>query len=369
MRLMTAAIDAARPFVTRTGGALLINLHSHLEGRVRPETAAQVARELGLPDADRDWAQALQLERPADLTEYLVKVVSSFPLFSRLDYLERIAREAVEDAAADGEDYLELRFGPASHVSGGDLDAVIAAVCRGVADGAAATRMPAGVVVAALRSDPTEANEAVARAAARAAGRGVVGFDLAGDEKRFPELERYVDAFAIAGSAGLGLTCHAAEAAPGRAAVEAVELLGATRIGHGARIAREPGLMEWFVERGIAIEVCPTSNLYTGAVDSLDDHPAARFARAGVRLVLGDDNPRQTGSLLSREAEVLREDLGFDDQLMRRMAEDSVAAAFVDESTRRGWRDRLVSADGGDVAALRDIVADGGENGAARAGG
>lgn len=347
---------------------LLINLHSHLEGRVRPETAAQVARELGLPDADRDWALALQLERPADLTEYLVKVVSSFPLFSRLEYLERIAREAVEDAAADGEDYLELRFGPASHVSGGDLDAVIAAVCRGVADGALATGMPAGVVVAALRSDSTEVNEAVARAASRAAGRGVVGFDLAGDEKLFPELERYVDAFAIAASAGLGLTCHAAEAAPGRAAVEAVELLGATRIGHGARIARDPGLMNWFVEREIAIEVCPTSNLYTGAVDSLTDHPAARFARAGVRVVLGDDNPRQTGSLLSREADVLCDDLGFDHELMLRMAGDSVASAFVDDSTRREWRARLESIGGPNTVSSRDIGAEGSENGAARAG-
>ncbi len=348
---------------------LLINLHSHLEGRVRPETAAQVARELGLPDADRDWARALQLDGPADLTAYLVKVVSSFPLFSRLEYLERIAREAVEDAAADGEDYLELRFGPASHVSGGDLDAVISAVCRGVADGTEATGMPAGVVVAALRSDPTDVNEAVARAAARAAGHGVVGFDLAGDEKRFPELERYADAFAIAASAGLGLTCHAAEAAPGRAAVEAVELLGATRIGHGARIAGEPGLVDWFVERGIAIEICPTSNLYTGAVDSLADHPASRFVRAGARVVLGDDNPRQTGSLLSTEVDVLRESLGFDDSLIDRLAADSVDAAFVDDSLRMRWRSRLAAVDRSDRAASGGGGVHGSGNGAPRADG
>jgi adenosine deaminase len=330
-----------RGAATGLGAPLLINLHSHLEGCVRPGTAARIARELGIDRADRDWAEALQLDRPSDLTEYLVKVVASFPLFSRLEYLERIAREAVEDAAADGQDYLELRFGPASHVAAGDLDAVIMAVCRGVAVGAATTGMPAGVVVAALRSDPTDINEAVARAAARAAGRGVVGFDLAGDEKRFPTLDRYRTAFAIAGSAGLGLTCHAAEAAAGTAAVDAVEMLGATRIGHGARIAREPGLVDWFVERGIAIEVCPTSNWYTGAVPSLADHPAAQFARAGARVVLGDDNPRQTGSPLSNEADVLRVRLGFDDLLMERLARDSVESAFVEESTRRAWRARL----------------------------
>ena len=81
---------------------LLINLHSHLEGRVRPSTAAEIARELGMPDADRDWEAALQLDRPADLTTYLVKVVATFPFFARLDLPERITREAVEDAAADG---------------------------------------------------------------------------------------------------------------------------------------------------------------------------------------------------------------------------------------------------------------------------
>jgi len=324
------------------GAPLLINLHSHLEGRVRPSTAAEIARELGMPDADRDWAAALQLEGPADLTTYLVKVVATFPFFSRLDLLERITREAVEDAAADGEDHLELRFGPASHAASlPELDAVIGAMCAGITAGMAETGISAGVVVAALRSDPTEVNEAVARAAARAAGSGVVGFDLAGDELIFPDLERYRDAFAIARSAGLGITCHAAEAASGNAAVRAVELLGATRIGHGARIAEDPGLIEWFVEREIAIEVCPTSNVYTGAVASMAAHPAAGFARAGARVVLGDDNPRQTGSLLSNEVAVLREGLGFDDVMIQRLARDSVDAAFVSDGVRMQWRGRL----------------------------
>lgn len=321
---------------------LLINLHSHLEGRVRPSTAAEIARELGMPDADRDWEAALQLDRPADLTTYLVKVVATFPFFARLDLLERITREAVEDAAADGEDHLELRFGPASHASTlAELDAVIAAMCGGIAAGIADTGISAGVVVAALRSDSTEVNEAVARAAARAAGTGVVGFDLAGDEMLFPDLARYRDAFAIARSAGLGITCHAAEAASGRAAQQAVELLGATRIGHGARIAEEPDLIGWFVERDIAIEVCPTSNVYTGAVSSMAEHPAARFARAGARVVLGDDNPRQTGSLLSGEVTVLREHLGFDESMIRELSRHSVDAAFVADGVRRQWRSRL----------------------------
>jgi adenosine deaminase len=324
---------------------MLINLHTHLEGRVRPSTALELARERSLPDAGRDWGTALQLAEPSDLTDYLAKVASSYPFFSDHEALARIAREAVEDAAADGEDYLELRFGPATHTTDSlDLDGVVSAVCEGVSQGVRTTGMPAGVVVAALRHHDAGLNEAVARAAARGAGRGVVGFDLAGDESRFPALTPYADAFAIARSAGLGLTCHAAEAAPGHAALDAVRLLGVTRIGHGAHIADDLDVLDRIVGEGVVVEVCPTSNLYTGAIDSLRSHPAPLFLEAGVPLVLGDDNPRQTGSPLSHERRVLADELGFDDAALRRLDRVSVEAAFLDPSTRTALRGRLAEA-------------------------
>ncbi|MET1020531.1 MAG: adenosine deaminase [Microterricola sp.] len=321
---------------------MLINLHTHLEGRIRPATAGELAVDLGLPDARRDWGRALELDVPADLTVYLQKVAASYPFFANAEALRRITREAVEDAAADGEDYLELRFGPATHVRDGfDLDAVIAAVCEGVSDGVAETGMPAGVVVAALRHHDPEVNERVARAAARGAGRGVVGFDLAGDELLYPALLPFVESFAIAGAAGLGLTCHAAEAAPGSAAVAASRLLGVSRIGHGAHIIDDHAALAQVVDAGLAVEVCPSSNVFTGAIDALDAHPAARLRAAGIPVVLGDDNPRQTGSLLSAEDAILRSRLGFDSGDMARLAEDSVRVAFMEDATRKLLRARL----------------------------
>lgn len=321
---------------------MLINLHTHLEGRVRPQTALELAATLDLPGADRDWEEVLQLEGPADLTVYLEKVSSTYPFFSDYESLARISREAVEDAAADGEDYLELRFGPASHVNANlKLDEVIAAVCEGVAQGTRSTGMPAGVVVAALRLHDSDVNADVARAAARFAGRGVVGFDLAGDELRYPTLEKYVDAFAIARSAGLGLTCHAAEAAPGHAALDAVNLFGVTRIGHGAHVAESTEALRKIADDGIFIEICPTSNVYTGAIPELDAHPAPIFREAGVSLVLGDDNPRQTRSPLSSERQVLRDSLGFDAHALKRVDEDSVRAAFIEDSDRKELTRRL----------------------------
>jgi adenosine deaminase len=321
---------------------MLVDLHSHLEGRVRPETAAELAAAAGVLEPEGGWEQAIRLTEPADLTTYLTKVAATYPFFRILDATERIAREAVEDAAAAGLDYLELRFGPATHASDTrGIDDVIAAVVAGMAAGSASTGMPSGAVVAALRHHDEDTNVAVARAAARFAGRGIAGFDLAGDELLFPRLDVHVDAFAIARAAGLGITCHAAEAGPASAAREATELLGATRIGHGAHIVDDPDQLLWAAESGIVVELCPTSNWFTGAIANLREHPAARFRDAGVLVVLGDDNPMQTGADLGHEREILVKELGWTPGDLARLDRVSVEAAFLDDSTRAALLVRL----------------------------
>lgn len=321
---------------------MLVDLHSHLEGRVRPETAAELASELGLAAPEGGWERAIQLDGPADLTVYLAKVAVTYPFFRSPGAARRIAREAVLDGAAEGLDYLELRFGPATHADDeAGLDEVISAVTEGMREASAESGMPSGAVVAALRHHDRETNLAVARAAARAAGDGVVGFDLAGDELLFPDLRPHVEAFQVARAAGLGITCHAAEAAPGPAAREAAELLGATRIGHGAHIVEDADTLAWAADSGIVVEVCPTSNWYTGAIPSVDKHPAPAFRDAGVRLVLGDDNPLQTRAGMQRERELLASVLGFTPSDLAALDHVSVDAAFVEPAVRRQLATRL----------------------------
>ena len=312
-----------------------LNLHSHLEGRLRPSTAAAFATEAGIPPPEHGWEHALQLDGPSDLTVYLAKVAATYPFFRSPQQIARIACEAVEDAYADGTDYLELRFGPATHVHMGfDMDSVIAAVCDGVAEGSHRTGIPAGVVVAALRHHDEDTNVSVARSAVRYAGKGVVGFDLAGDESLFNDLARYGRPFAIARAAGLGLTCHAAEAAPGSAAREAVERFGVSRIGHGAHLAEDLDALCWVRDHGIVVECCPTSNWYTGAIARRSDHPAKYFREQNLQIVLGDDNPMQTRSLLSHERRVLTDELGFEESDLEQLDRVSVDAAFLDAGTR-----------------------------------
>ena len=319
-----------------------LNLHSHLEGRLRPSTAAALATEAGVSPPEGGWEKALQLDGPSNLTVYLSKVAASYPFFRSPAHIARIACEAVEDAAADGTDYLELRFGPATHVHlGFDMDSVMAAVCDGVGEGMNRGKIQAGVVIAALRHHDTETNIAVARAASRFAGKGVVGFDLAGDESLFNDLEQYEMPFAIAKAAGLGLTCHAAEAAPGSAAREAAERFGVSRIGHGAHLAGDDESLHWVRDHGVVVECCPTSNWYTGAITRRSEHPAKYFREQNLKIVLGDDNPIQTNSFLSNERRVLVDELEFNEADLNSLDKTSVYAAFIEDATRRDFILRL----------------------------
>lgn len=319
-----------------------LNLHSHLEGRLRPATAAALAKEAGVSPPIGGWKESLQLDGPSNLTEYLSKVSATYPFFRSPKHVSRIACEAIEDAAADGTDYLELRFGPATHVHMGfAMDSVIAAACDGIAEGSRRTGVEAGLVIAVLRSHDEATNIAVAEGACHFAGKGVVGFDLAGDESLYPDLAKYSRPFAIARASGLGLTCHAAEVAPGSAAREAVERFGVSRIGHGVHIAQDIETLHWVRDHGIVIECCPTSNWYTGGIARRADHPIKYFQEQKVRIVLGDDNPMQTNSPLSNERRLLVEELGLTEHDLLAIDHTSVQSAFLENGKRKEFLARL----------------------------
>jgi adenosine deaminase len=258
------------------------------------------------------------------------------------DALRRIAREAVEDAAADGSDFLEIRFGPATHRRPGlPIPEVIVAVSEGLADGSQATGLPTALVVCVLRHGDRETNLEVARSAANLAGRGVAGLDVAGDELVFPSLAPFVEPFRIAAAAGLGLTAHAAEAGPPSAVRDAAESLGVARIGHGSHVVEDPDLLAWSADHGITFEVCPTSNVLTGAARSLQAHPLHRFLAAGCGVVLGDDDPVTIGRRLGDEERELVATGGLAPEQLDDIHRRSVAVAFANESVRADLRARF----------------------------
>jgi adenosine deaminase len=236
--------------------------------------------------------------------------------------LERVALELAIDSAAENIDYLEVRWAPRSHLRNG---LTVARVIEAVLAGLKAAPIQAVAIVCAMRRDSVEDNVALAKEAGRFAGRGVVGFDLAGDELHDPAA-RQRPAFEAARAAGLHLTCHAGEAGePGN--VEEALGLGVERVAHGVTAARDPLLVERIRAEGVVLDICPTANWKCKVVPSLSDHPLPRLVRAGVRCTISTDSRTVADTTLSHEFE-LAAGMGMTEDELRRCNETAYAARF-----------------------------------------
>ena len=236
--------------------------------------------------------------------------------------LERIAYELCVDSAAENIDYLEVRWAPRLHTSDGlTIEQVIAAVLSGIDSGP----IEAVAIVCAMRQDTPEDNVALAREAGRFAGKGVVGFDLAGNEVRYPAAPQR-PAFDAARAAGLRLTCHAGEAGEPSSVEEALNL-GVERIAHGVIGAREPRIVERVRSEGVVLDLCPTANWKCKAVPTLAEHPLPRLVRAGVRCTISTDSRTVADTTLSHEFELASE-MGMTDDELRRCNAVAYEAKF-----------------------------------------
>jgi adenosine deaminase len=236
--------------------------------------------------------------------------------------LERAALELCLDSAAENIDYLEVRWAPRLHLRDRlPVHEVIEAVLSGLA----AAPIRAVAIVCAMRQDTPDENVAMAREAGRFAGQGVVGFDLAGDEVRYPAAPQR-PAFEAARAAGLRLTCHAGEAGEPSNVEEALTL-GVERIAHGVIGARDPRIMERVRSEGLVLDLCPTSNWKCKAVPSLALHPLPALVRAGVRCTISTDSRTVAGTTLTREFELASE-MGLSDEELKRCNETAYEAKF-----------------------------------------
>jgi adenosine deaminase len=183
-----------------------------------------------------------------------------------------------------------------------------------------------------MRHEPPRHTLRAAQLAARCVGHGVIGFDLAGAEAGHPPAD-HARAFAAAQAAGLGLSCHAGEADVGARVLEAAAL-GATRIGHGIHIAADAALMRRARERGLHFEVCPSSNVHTGAAASLAAHPIRRMLAAGLSLSVSTDNRLMSGVSLSSELQAMHAVLGLELAQIRQMQREAARASFMPDADR-----------------------------------
>lgn len=250
-------------------------------------------------------------------------------------HLERLIDEAVADEAAAGAVYVEFGVSPQFYVDTyGSLEQSLDQHLRWAEEAGERHGVAVGLMMTADRARPVAEATEMARVAASRAGDGMVSFGLANEERGFPARD-FVTPFTIARDAGLLSTPHAGELVGPESVWEALDLLEADRILHGIRALEDPELVQALATRGVALDICPTSNIILGVVDSLENHPLPTLLDAGVGCTINADDPLLFGPGLAEEYLAAREGIGLSDEQLAACARTSVLCATLPESARQ----------------------------------
>lgn len=320
-------------------------LHDHLDGGLRPSTALELAQRSGydqLPESEpaalARWFQAGAAR--GSLPLYLEGFRHTVALMQTAEALERVAYEYVEDMAADGVVYAEVRFAPHFHTAGGlGLDAVMTTVLRGLERGSREHGVGTGLIVCAMRNESEELSIRMAELATSFRNRGCVGFDLAGEEAGHPA-NHHVHAFQLAKRLNFSITIHAGESFGPDSIWQALQYCGAHRIGHGVRLIEDMvihegqvlklGLLAQYVlDHRIPLELCLSSNVHTGAVASLAEHPFPHLLREGYRLTLNPDNRLMSGTSMTQEYQLAHGTFGLSLNQLEKLSINAMKSAFI----------------------------------------
>ena len=328
-----------------------VELHDHLDGGLRPQTIIELARDSGI---------SLPSQDPHELATWFARgcVQKSLPLYLETfevtvavlqtrEALRRVAKEAVEDLAADHVVYAEIRFAPILHTAQNlSMEQVVEAVLEGMDEGKRKTGMAYGVILCSLRNQDPAISLEVAKLAVAYRTHGVVGFDLAGDESGHPP-KRHLDAFQYIRNQNFNITIHAGEGFGLESIWQAIQVCGAHRIGHGTRliddmtiqgskIEKRGSLAHFIQDRRIPIEMCLSSNVGTGAAPDFASHPFNVFFHNNYRVFLSVDNRLMSDTTLSKEMQIAAEHYGLTLRDLEKITVNAMKSAFIhhDEKIR-----------------------------------
>ncbi|MEV4893051.1 adenosine deaminase [Nonomuraea sp. NPDC055795] len=318
-------------------------LHDHLDGGLRAETIVDLARESGydrLPTNDpanlRAWFQ--EASDSGSLVRYLETFDHTVGVMQSRESLIRVAAECAEDLAADGVVYAEVRYAPEQHTTTGlSLDQVVEAVLEGFRQGSEGRGIKVGTLLTAMRHQARSME--IAELAVRYRDVGVVGFDIAGAEAGYPPT-RHLDAFEYLQRENAHFTIHAGEAFGLPSIWQAIQWCGADRLGHGVRIidditvagdgsAKLGRLAAYVRDKRIPLEMCPTSNLQTGAAASIADHPIGLLRRLHFRVTVNTDNRLMSRTSVSEEFAKLVEAFGYGWDDLQWFTVNAMKSAFI----------------------------------------
>jgi adenosine deaminase len=336
-------------------------LHDHLDGGLRPQTVVELAAAVGYTDLPHTDPEALghwfrEAADSGSLVRYLETFAHTCAVMQTREALVRVAADCAEDLAADGVVYAEVRYAPEQHLERGlTLDEVVDAVNEGfrLGEARAAERgqhIRIGTLLTAMRH--AARSREIAELANRYRDLGVVGFDIAGAEAGHPPT-RHLDAFEYLRRENNHFTIHAGEAFGLPSIWEALQCCGADRLGHGVRIVDDIAvaddgsvklgrLASYVRDERVPLEMCPTSNLQTGAADSYATHPIGLLRRLRFRVTVNTDNRLMSGTTLSREFEHLVEAFGYTVEDMRWFTINAMKSAFLPFDERLALIDDVI---------------------------
>jgi adenosine deaminase len=325
-------------------------LHDHLDGGLRPETIVELARDqqYELPTTDAS-ALAEWFHRGAkrgSLPLFLEGFAHTVGVMQTADALERVAYEMLADMRDDGVVYVETRFAPLLHTHKGlHSDEVVTAVLKGLERGNRDFGVEYGAILCAMRN--TQRSLEVAELAVDFRERGVVGFDLAGEEGGFPP-KKHIDAFHYIQRENFNITIHAGEAFGKESIWQAIQWCGAHRVGHATRLIEDIGLdrhdptqivkmgylAQYILDKRIPLEICLSSNVDTGAIDSIERHPFGMYYRYGFRVSLNTDDRLMSDTTMTREFAVAHRvfNLGIAD--LEKVTINAMKSAFIPHKRR-----------------------------------
>lgn len=326
-------------------------LHDHLDGGLRALTTIELARDqryTALPTSDAgelaDWFH--RGAQRGSLSLYLEGFAHTCGVMQTAEALERVAYEMMEDMHDDGVVYVETRFAPVFHTDRGlHWDDVVNAVLKGLERGKAAFGVEYGLIICAMRN--MHLSQEMAELAVDFRERGVVGFDLAGEEGGFPP-KKHIDAFHYIQRENFNITIHAGEAFGKESIWQAIQWCGAHRIGHATRliedIALDPSdptavvkmgyLAQYILDKRIPLELCLSSNLHTGAVESLPAHPFGVYHRCGFRVTLNTDDRLMSDTTMTKELALAHALFGLDLDDIEKITINAMKSAFLPYNRR-----------------------------------
>ncbi len=309
------------------------DLHVHLDGSLRLETILELAAQqrIELPSDSADGLRKVMHvgENCSSLVEYLKAFDVTLKVMQTEASLTRIAYELAEDAAAENVRYMEVRYAPMLHTRLGlKLTSVVEAVLEGLRAAEKDHGIESNIIICGIRNISPESSLEMAELAVAYKNRGVVGFDLAGGEDGHPA-KHHKSAFQLVRDNNINTTIHAGEAYGPESIAQAIHVCGAHRIGHGCRLRENGDLLHYVNDHRIPLEMCPSSNVQTGAVRDLRSHPLKFYSDLGLRVTVNTDNRLITDTTVSKELWLAHSEMGFELRDLKQMIMAGFKSSFL----------------------------------------